>query len=333
VTQPLEPRYRRLLTFGDVLDESLQLFRRHWITYATMSAIALIPPGLAQVALIASGSLGRTVSLTDFQTGRFASDPTLVDPQLPAQIGTSVGSSIFDLLWTAAVVFTTVLYLRGEPPQVSRVYGRAVRCFLTLLVGSILFGLGIVALSVVATLLMLVTLFVVGSLIALIALLFWWLRPGARKPWVKWLIVATTPFGLPIYFSIRWSMFAVAAVVEGHGPVGSLKRSSALVDRHAFRVLGILAVTSVIVVVLVDGPAALIAIPLGIVAVARGELGLNPMVNAVTEAVGIVLRILFASVGVIVYTLLFFDLRNRREGTDMVERLTQLEAAPFETNG
>jgi hypothetical protein len=56
-------------------------------------------------------------------------------------------------------------------------------------------------------------------------------------------------------------------------------------------------------------------------------------VNAVSEAVSVVLRILFASVGLIVYTLLFFDLRNRREGTDMVERLTQLEAAPFETNG
>jgi hypothetical protein len=87
------------------------------------------------------------------------------------------------------------------------------------------------------------------------------------------------------------------------------------------------------VVVLVDGPAALIAIPLSVVAAARGELGLNPMVNAVSEAVSVVLRILFASVGLIVYTLLFFDLRNRREGTDMVERLTQLEAAPFETNG
>jgi hypothetical protein len=333
VTQPLEPRYRRLLTFGDVLDESLQLFRHHWITYATVSAIALIPPGLAAVWLSASGALGHTLNLSDFQTGRFASDPALVDPQLPAQFGASIGSSVFELVWTAAVVFTTVLYLRGEPPKVSRVYGQAARCFLTLLVGSLLFGLGMVALSLVAALLMLLTVFLVGSLIALIALLFWWLRPGARKAWVKWLIIATTPFGLPIYFSIRWSMFAVAAVVEGHGPVGSLKRSSALVERQVFRVLGILAVTTVIVVVLVDGPAALIAIPLSVVAAARGELGLNPMVNAVSEAVSVVLRILFASVGLIVYTLLFFDLRNRREGTDMVERLTQLEAAPFETNG
>jgi hypothetical protein len=40
-----------------------------------------------------------------------------------------------------------------------------------------------------------------------------------------------------------------------------------------------------------------------------------------------VTRILLASIGSIVYTLLFIDLRNRREGTDIVERVSQLEAS------
>ena len=40
----------------------------------------------------------------------------------------------------------------------------------------------------------------------------------------------------------------------------------------------------------------------------------------------IVVRILLASIGSIVYTLLFVDLRNRREGTDIFERVSQLEA-------
>ena len=47
----------------------------------------------------------------------------------------------------------------------------------------------------------------------------------------------------------------------------------------------------------------------------------------------LILRILFGSVGVIVYTLMFIDLRNRREGTDMAERLTQLEASPMTPGG
>jgi hypothetical protein len=44
-------------------------------------------------------------------------------------------------------------------------------------------------------------------------------------------------------------------------------------------------------------------------------------------------RILLASIGSIVYTLLFVDLRNRREGTDIGERVSQLEAAPLPASG
>jgi hypothetical protein len=40
----------------------------------------------------------------------------------------------------------------------------------------------------------------------------------------------------------------------------------------------------------------------------------------------VILQILFASIGYIVYAVLFVDLRNRREGTDIVERVSQLEA-------
>ena len=50
----LEPRYRRILTFGDLLDESIGLFRRHWVTFAVVSAVWLIPPGLLAVLFSAS---------------------------------------------------------------------------------------------------------------------------------------------------------------------------------------------------------------------------------------------------------------------------------------
>jgi len=41
----LQARYRRVLSFGDVLDESIRLFRQHWVNFALVSAVALIPPG------------------------------------------------------------------------------------------------------------------------------------------------------------------------------------------------------------------------------------------------------------------------------------------------
>jgi hypothetical protein len=329
VIEPLEVRYRRVLTFGDVLDESVQLFRRNWITYALVSAAALLPPGLVVVWLTASGSLGRSFNLTDIESARLSRDSAL-----PATFATSILSIVFELLWTAAIVATTEQYLRGRTPRVGYVYGRAAASFVGLLVGSIVFALGMIGLSLVASVLFVLTLFgTLGSVIALVALLFWWLKPGARKAWVKWLIIVVAPFGLPMYFAIRWSMFAAAVVVEGRGPMAGLKRSSALVDGHVFRVVAILTVSSVIVGVLVYGPVALLEIPLAVSAATRGQVGLNPLETTLASAADIVLRILFAAIGGIVYTLLFFDLRNRREGTDMVERLTQLEASPVETNG
>jgi hypothetical protein len=164
-------------------------------------------------------------------------------------------------------------------------------------------------------------------------LVLWWLKPGVRKTWVKWLIVLTAPFGLPAYFLGRWSMYIPAAVLERHGPVGAVVRSSRLVDRHWFRVVSILSVAGLIVSVLQWAPATLIEVPLTLTSATRGQIGLPPAQAALVNAVAVVLQILFASIGSIAYTLAFIDLRNRREGADIVERLSQLETKPVPTNG
>ena len=69
--------------------------------------------------------------------------------------------------------------------------------------------------------------------------------------------------------------------------------------------------------------------PLSVTSTLRGQIGPGVVESAINGAVGVLVQILFASVGSVVYTLLFVDLRNRREGTDMAERLTQLEASPI----
>ena len=174
---------------------------------------------------------------------------------------------------------------------------------------------------------------VVGSLIALIGLLVWWLRPTARKTWLKWLIILTTPYGLPTYYAFRWALYVAAIVLEHRGPAAALRRSSQLTTGQWFRVSSILTIAPLIVGLLVGVLAAMVNIPLGLVAASRDQVGLDPASAAISSAVSIVLQILFSSVAVIAYTLLFTDLRNRREGTDIVERLSQLEAAPNPANG
>jgi hypothetical protein len=81
-----------------------------------------------------------------------------------------------------------------------------------------------------------------------------------------------------------------------------------------------------IVSILQAAPTTLVQLPLTISAALRGQIGLSGPEMAVSTAVGVVAQILFASMASIVYAMLFVDLRNRREGTDLAERLQRLES-------
>jgi hypothetical protein len=308
-----------------VLDESIQLYRRHWATYALVSAIWLLPPGLVLVFVAASGALNPNSIVTTLQGGRLPNTTDLIRFS-GALFGTQLVWALFLLAWSAATVTMTDTYLHADDVRLSAVLGRTLRRYLAILAGSFLFALGIFILTVVSF-----ALFVfppsalVGTLVGLIGVLVWWLRPTARHAWLKWLVIFAAPFGLPTYFAGAWSMYLAAVVVEAHGPIGGLRRSVQLLDQQWFRVVGILSLGALIVSVLQYAPTGLVQIPLGVNAATRGQVGLGPVEQAISSAASVGVQILFASLASIIYTLVFVDLRNRREGTDISERLSQLE--------
>ena len=115
------------------------------------------------------------------------------------------------------------------------------------------------------------------SLVAIVAAIaggaVWAFQRRGRSVWLKWLIILATPFGLPIYFGGMWSMYLCAAVLERHGPIGALRRSMQLVDRHWFRVVAMLFVAGMIVSILQSAPTMLVQLPLTIGALVRGQTG------------------------------------------------------------
>jgi hypothetical protein len=320
------------LTFGDVLDESVRLYRAHWVPFALVSAISLLPPGLVLVGFSASGMLTTSFSVAELQSGRL-SNPDVFNTQANALLPIFGVAFLFGVVWTAAIVATTDAYVRGDELSLWRVYRRAVSRFLIVLLATLVLVIALFLWSLVGAVLSVVTLGGILGIVPGIALLVWWLRPGARKTWVKWLIILTSPFGLPTYYLTRWSMYIPAIVLEGHGPIGSLRRSAQLTDRQWFRVMGVLSVASLIVGILLWVLGAIITLPLAIFEATRGQFGLSSTEAAISNGLTTVVRILFESIGIIVYTILFLDLRNRREGTDIVERLSQLEATPITANG
>jgi hypothetical protein len=325
----LEARYRRILGFGEVLDESIGLFRRHWVVFALVSAVCLLPAGLIELAATAVGVLDNRQLFTGLALSGAPSIRPIVSA-LGALVVVSLALGLFGLAWTAAVAVATDDYLHGDVPRVSGVLGRVVRRYPSLLATTLVLLLGVVLVALLATLLIVVSvvitpIFVLLTLAALVGILVWWVRPGARSVWLKWLIVIATPFGLPVYLGGTWSQALMAAVLEHQGPIDAIRRSTQLVDRHWFRAMGIFTVASLIVEILQGVPTLLIQLPLTVLALLRGQPALSAPEQTISIGVGIVTEVLFASMAPICFAVLFVDLRNRREATDIAERVSQLE--------
>lgn len=326
----LEPRYRRILGFGDVLDESIGLFRRHWVVFAIVSAVCLLPPGVIQVLVTLDGLLD-TRGLTNELVVGAVPDMDTLSRILGAIVLFTLFTVMFALAWAAAIVVTTDAYLHGLEPRLSVVFGQVLRRYPILLLTAIvsflvLMLVAIAAAAVLAISVVLLPIFILGNLGALVGVIVWWVKPTARTLWLKWLIILATPFGLFMYLGGTFSLALVAVVLEQLGPIGALRRSKQLVDTHWFRAMAILFVAEMIVVVLQYIPTLLVQLPLTILAFMHGERGLGPPEQAISLGAGIVTQVLCASMAMICYTLLFVDLRNRRDATDIAERVSQLEA-------
>jgi hypothetical protein len=326
----LVPRFRRVLSFGDVLDESVGLFRRRWAFFALVSAVWLIPPGLLTVLVTAGGAFSTGALVGQIETG-VTPDPSRFSALIAGVILIYIVSALFYLGWSAAVVVTADEYFHAIDPRLGSVLVRTLQRYLPTLLSGLVYGLAMLLLIAVAT--GIGVLFVLAFPVSLIAILaaiaggaVWAFQRRARSVWLKWLIIVATPLGLPIYFGGMWSMYLCAAVLERHGPIGALRRSMQLVDRHWFRVVAMLFVAGMIVSILQSAPTMLVQLPLTISALVRGQTGLSGPEMAASTAVAVAAQVLFASMAPIVYATIFVDLRNRREGTDLAERLRQLES-------
>lgn len=322
----IQPRYRRLLSVGGVLDESIQLFRQHWTTLALFGLVGLVPSWLLLVITYAGGFQS---SLLFAPSGGPSSlnGPVIVSIVVVFVLG--VLSVLCALLWSAASTAAAAAFVSGVRPGLRAVYRVALRRFLALLGCGVLYTLASLGLMLGALILFAITLFgVLGTFISVIALLVWWRKPTARKPWLKWLIILTAPFGLLTYYTVRWALWLPAIVVEQFGPLGALKRSFQLTQSQWFRTFAVVSLSSIILSVLVTVPILLVDLLLGVSLIFVGNLTSQVIFQVVNGTISSICQVLFSSIVTITLVLLMVDLRNRREGTDLGERIGSLEVTP-----
>jgi hypothetical protein len=324
---PLLPRYRRPLSFGGVLDETFRIYRAAWPKLMAVTALAALPGGLALIAFA-----GGTYSLALSSASVAGEDTEELGRQLAGLgAGSLLASIVYGLgalVGQGGVTAMTGWLLRGEDHSVWASLGAALRKLLAMLGYALLYGLGIFLLALVALPLFFVGLGgVLGGLVALIGLAVWVNRPQERRTnGLKWLIILATPFGLPVYYGVRWSLAIPAILLEDAGPLEAMRRSSALVEGRWFQVFGVWVVMGIVVGILESIPGLVIgAVGAGIAATAADPRAAGTVAGIAQNAANIIGAVLFGALTFVAATILFADARNRREGTDLEERLDQLQ--------
>ena len=352
LSAPLLPRYRRPLSFGAILDETFRIFRRAWRPLMLALAAAAVPIGLITAIWTASfsSSFFQIVDATDTASGEgdFGPLASLYGGLYGGALVVGLLSALFLVPAYAAVVYLADGELRGRTLPVTDALKRGLRVTPKLLLSGLLFILLSLLLLVASSLALL--LWVIPGLFGLtplIGTLVWWASPGARKPWLCWLIILTTPLGLSMYFTYRWIVALPAIALEGRGPAAAISRSQALTRGHWFRLFGSFTVLGIISSILQAVPTWIVSIVVGgisfIIAFNQagsgsgGELGDDPLglmtsvytvtniASAAAQALGMAL---VGAIPPIALTLLYQDLRNRHEGADLAERLDAASAAP-----
>jgi len=141
------------------------------------------------------------------------------------------------------------------------------------------------------------------------------------------LAMSITIIGIPaaIYFGLTWAFIVQTVVLEGPSARKSLSRSSFLVKKAWWRVLGILIILGLIESVLSGAAGGIVGFLTGLVGGAVGAGGL--LIEQVSNFAGGLAGIIFMPISLIGETLLYFNLRIRKEGYSVEIMARELEMA------
>ena len=136
-------------------------------------------------------------------------------------------------------------------------------------------------------------------------------------------LLVITCIGIPVavYLGLGWSLVFQAIILEGHGTFDAMRRSSDLVSGHRWRLLACLVLIGLIVWLLISIPTGLFSFAASIVMAASGSTTVRVLTqigNALFQAAG---QTLFGAIGLVTATLLYYDLRVRKEAFDLQQRL------------
>lgn len=293
----------RPLSVGELLDRTFRLFRKNFLTFVLIAVIMQLPVSILQI--------GSALMVNNFAFNPAAGNPFdnsgAILSTVLVSFGIGFASFIITQVGTAALTQAVSDSYLGRPVSFDSAFSRMGNTWITLILASILSGFLIFGLTIPIIL-------------------------GALIPCLGFLVALIGFFFLGAIASILFSLLPPVVVLERASVIDAIARTLVLSKLRFWWVLGYLFLLTVLTIVIIFGPAAAIGAVLGIV---LGEMSVLVQ-SIVQQSASLVLTAVFLPIRIAAVTLMYFDLRIRFEGFDLMvlasANETVLDAAPDPIN-
>jgi hypothetical protein len=298
--QAVQTPMLRPLGVGDVLDRTFTVYRSKPLLFIALSAIWYLLLILTLIFLAVAVFAG---TLNTFVQQAGSSNPQLVGEVIAGVVVFGIVAVVLAILMLAAQ--SAALVYAGGQRYLARdvTIGEAFRAGLSAAGRLFLAGLAVFF----AILAMWVVVFIAAGVVAFLAR-----GAGAVAFIVIGLAVIVAIVGT-FYLAASWLIAPVIVVVEKMGPLAALSRSWRLSEGNRWRIIGIQALLGILNLVL----SILIAGIFGALDAGGGETGQLGVATVVENLVNFASTIIWAPVEWIAFTVLYYDLRVRKEAFDL----------------
>lgn len=322
--QPIAPAARlRPMSIGDMLDAAFRLYRRYFLTFIGIAALLQVPMAIVQL-LIQVGVGNR--ALTNWM--RFATSPPRTLPgqnpfdalplgEFAAYLGISLLVGVVQLLLvqnliTGALANAVARSYAGQPVTILAAYQLGWRRFFAL-VGASLVTFLINALVVGV---------IFGCMFGSFFLIFFNRNSEGGIGTLAGIVFFLAAFGLilltilaSMFFYTRLLVTTQAIVIEHQGALAGLARSWRLVAGSFWRTIGILLIVSILASVIAGIPSSMVSFTLQLSS--GNPLDTLARDQAITILVATIGQIIVLPFQLVIFTMLYYDLRVRKEGYDL----------------
>ncbi len=294
----------RPMGIGDILDETFRLYRDNFTLFVATCAVLELPAQIISTLLSLSAPavprLNTTGTITSAQLQTYLSN---LGASASASFAGALVVGLATIFLTAALAVVISRRYLSEPVTVGQAYRATLSRIGALLLATIWIAVRIIgifiAIGIVATIFVVIKLWPIAVLLGLIGT------------------------GYVIYLAISWALISPVIVLENRSGIAASGRSRFLVRGYWWKTLFLLIIVALLVYIL-------IAIPL-IIEGSVLSLGSGTAPVLVARTIGLLVSVLVSPIQVAANTLLFYDLKIRKEAFDLEAMVRQASLEPTST--